>query len=225
MLASCDAAGGESGRFLPLACALELVHTYSLVHDDLPAMDNDDYRRGQLTVHKKFGEAVAILAGDALLTEAFYMISAFPSTPGEKALCCDLVGVLSLSSGSRGMVGGQAIDLALQGEKNVSEKTLRKLHRMKTGALISASVRMGALAANADTVAHRSLETYGENLGLAFQIADDILDIEGSRENLGKTVGKDIVAGKYDDLPEQAFYMVGTIEEAVAAAEKMKVSA
>src|ERR1700693_2917974 len=196
MMAACDAVGGNGEKFLPQACAIELIHTYSLVHDDLPSMDNDDYRRGQPTVHRKFGEAVAILAGDALLTEAFYLLSSFCRSVEEKALSADLAVLLSFAAGSRGMVGGQAIDLAWQGKKEVSESSLRTLHRLKTGALIAASVKMGGIAGGADSSRLKSLETFGESLGLAFQIADDILDIEGSPESLGKTVGKDAKDGK-----------------------------
>jgi geranylgeranyl diphosphate synthase type II len=193
MTASCDAVGGESDRYLPVACAIELIHTYSLVHDDLPSMDNDDYRRGQLTAHKKFGEAVAILAGDALLTEAFYIMASFSDDP---ALFCRMIEELSLAAGSRGMVGGQVFDLALEGKEEVTVDMLEKLHRHKTGALMTASVSIGAMAGKATKQQFESLKVYGQKVGLAFQVTDDILDIEGNQAELGKSVGKDRAAFK-----------------------------
>lgn len=195
-IASCEAVGGEIERSLPLACAIELIHTYSLVHDDLPAMDNDDYRRGQLTAHKKFGEAVAILTGDALLTEAFYILSSPHFAGGDPLLSCQIIRELSEASGSRGMVGGQAFDLSLEGKEDVTLEMLKNLHRRKTGALISASVICGARIGGATEAEVGALKSYGLKVGLAFQIKDDILDVVGNQEELGKTVGKDRAALK-----------------------------
>ncbi|MHB8482526.1 MAG: polyprenyl synthetase family protein [Nitrospiria bacterium] len=196
VMASCEAVGGMTEKCLPAAAAIELIHTYSLIHDDLPSMDNDDYRRGRLTAHKKFGEANAILAGDALLTEAFYILSSFLKTDKEKVLGCQIIQDLSFAAGSRGMVGGQVFDLALQGKKEVTLETLRTLHQHKTGALISVSVRIGALIGEATDRQLEALEAYGRKVGLAFQIMDDILDIEGTPSELGKSVGKDKTALK-----------------------------
>lgn len=196
VLASCEAVGGVSEKCLPFAGAVELIHTYSLIHDDLPSMDNDDYRRGHLTAHKKFGEANAILAGDALLTEAFYILSSFCKSEKEKALGCQIIQDLSFAAGSRGMVGGQVLDLALQGRKEVTPEMLQRLHQHKTGALISVSVRIGALIGEATDQQLKALEAYGQRVGLAFQITDDILDIEGTQAELGKSVGKDKTAHK-----------------------------
>lgn len=195
-IASCEAVGGESEKCLPLACAIELIHTYSLVHDDLPAMDNDDYRRGQLTAHKKFGEAIAILTGDALLTEAFYLLSSPVFAGGDPLLSRQIIRELSEASGSRGMVGGQAFDLALEGKEDVTLEMLENLHRRKTGALISASVTAGARVGGASEKELEALKSYGQKLGLAFQIKDDILDVVGNQQELGKTVGKDRAALK-----------------------------
>ena len=172
-----------------IACTLEMVHTYSLIHDDLPALDNDDYRRGKLTCHKVFGEAMAILAGDALLTLAFQVLSNLPHTPGE--IRAALVAELARAAGTvDGMIGGQVADLqAANG--SASPAQLEYIHRSKTAALIRGAVRLGAFAAQADAEQLEAISCFGENAGLAFQIADDILDVESSRESLGKTVGKD----------------------------------
>ena len=196
VMASCEAVGGSTEKYLSVASAVELIHTYSLIHDDLPSMDNDDYRRGRLTAHKKFGEANAILAGDALLTEAFYLLSSFSKTDKEKVLGCQIIQDLSFAAGSRGMVGGQVFDLALQGKKGVTLETLQTLHQHKTGALISVSVRIGALIGEATDPQLEALEVYGRKVGLAFQITDDILDVEGTPSELGKSVGKDKTALK-----------------------------
>ncbi len=170
------------------ACALELIHTYSLIHDDLPALDNDDYRRGKLTNHKVFGEAIAILAGDALLTLAFQVLSELPIDPGRKAR---LLAELSTASGTvGGMIGGQVADLEGEGQPPTPD-LLESIHRAKTGALLRASLRMGAIQAGADEAQYAALSCYGEHVGLAFQIVDDILDVEESSAALGKTAGKD----------------------------------
>ncbi len=182
-------------QLLPAACALECVHTYSLVHDDLPAMDNDDLRRGQPTCHKKFGEAEAILAGDGLLTYAFALLSnpEFPGPDIETRL--QLIAVLSHAAGSQGMVGGQYLDIASE-DQDILFDQLKTIHRSKTGALITAAVRMGALAAQADQTQLDALTRYGDAIGLAFQIVDDLLDVTASTEQLGKTAGTDAQQGK-----------------------------
>jgi len=178
----------------PISCTLELVHTYSLIHDDLPALDNDDYRRGKPTCHKVFGEAMAILAGDALLTLAFQVLANLPRT--DAAVKSDLVAELSRAAGTvRGMIGGQVADLeAVNGP--ISAETLEYIHRSKTGALFCASVRLGAIGARATAERLAALTCFGENAGLAFQIVDDILDVESSTESLGKTAGKDALQKK-----------------------------
>jgi geranylgeranyl pyrophosphate synthase len=178
------------------ACAVELIHAYSLVHDDLPAMDNDDLRRGRPTCHRAFGEATAILVGDALQTLAFYTLSRDPALGVPAEVRLQMIEQLALASGSRGMVGGQALDLAAVGHE-LDLVELQNLHIHKTGALIRASVRLGALCdvvANAETL--RKLEHYAGCIGLAFQIKDDILDVEGETAVLGKTRGKDQIAAK-----------------------------
>ncbi len=181
---------------LAVASSLELIHTYSLVHDDLPAMDDDDFRRGKPTNHKVFGEAVAILAGDALLTFAFDVLSN-PEYVGamEPAVLLPIIREIALASGSLGMVGGQVIDIESEG-KEVDFATLEYIHSHKTGALLRASVRVGAMAAGASEEKLHALSRYGTDVGLAFQIADDILDIVGTQEEIGKDVGSDIERGK-----------------------------
>ena len=175
------------------ACALELVHTYSLIHDDLPAMDNDDYRRGKLTNHKVFGEAIAVLAGDALLTLAFQVLAQLDAAPDRKTR---LIAELSVASGTvGGMIGGQVADLEGEG-KPPDAQLLETIHRAKTGALLRASLRMGAIYAGATDTQYSALSCYGEHVGLAFQIVDDILDVEESSEALGKTAGKDAAQQK-----------------------------
>ncbi len=191
-LASYEACGGNPKDIVPYATALELIHTYSLIHDDLPSMDNDDLRRGKPTNHKVFGEAMAILAGDALLTEAFLMLSNNLHSSSLKP--SDLIKIIrevSLASGVHGMVGGQALDIF---SENIEpdKDTLNFIHLHKTAALITASVRMGAILANIKEKKLKALTEYGTGIGLAFQIIDDILDIEGNAEELGKTAGSDI---------------------------------
>jgi len=175
------------------ACSLELIHTYSLIHDDLPALDNDDYRRGKLTNHKVFGDAMAILAGDALLTLAFQVLAGLDAQPDRKT---KLIAELSIAAGTvGGMIGGQVADLEGEG-KTPNPELLESIHRAKTGALLRASLRMGALYAGADEQQYTALSCYGEHIGLAFQIVDDILDVEESSEALGKTAGKDAAQHK-----------------------------
>ena len=193
-LASCELAGGDASLALPTATALEMIHTMSLIHDDLPAMDDDDLRRGRPTNHKVYGEATAILAGDALLTRAFEMVALrSPGVPPERLL--KVVGELSLASGAPGLVGGQIVDLASEG-KEVDLDTLEYIHLHKTGALLQASVLTGAMIAGADDELITALRTYSRSIGLAFQIIDDILDVTASSEVLGKTAGKDLTADK-----------------------------
>ncbi|MFZ3064467.1 MAG: polyprenyl synthetase family protein [Nitrospirota bacterium] len=195
-IASCEAVGGDIDTVMPVASAIELIHTYSLIHDDLPAMDNDDYRRGRPTNHKMYGEAIAILAGDALLTFAFDLLS---DKELNKRLDSDsllsIIKRLSSASGSAGMVGGQAADIQASG-KEVNLPEVEYIHIHKTGALIRASVCIGAIAGNASKDELSALTRYGEAVGLAFQIADDVLDIEGSRDEIGKDVGSDIAKEK-----------------------------
>lgn len=176
------------------ACSLELIHTYSLIHDDLPALDNDDLRRGRPTCHKVFGEAMAILAGDALLTLAFQVLSRLPDASAETRM--RLVMELATASGTvRGMIGGQVHDIEGENQPPTAE-LLESIHRAKTGALLRASLRMGALYAGADLAQYEALSRFGEHVGLAFQIVDDILDVEQPSEALGKTAGKDAAQGK-----------------------------
>jgi geranylgeranyl pyrophosphate synthase len=186
---------------LPAACALELIHTYSLVHDDLPAMDNDVLRRGRPTAHVVYGEGMAILAGDALLTEAFALLAREPDHTGAEHLASRkmiALQIIASAAGACGMVGGQAIDLraAAPGAVPLTAEALRDMHARKTGALIRASVTAGAAMAGADRDTALSLSAYGDQIGLAFQIVDDILDVEGASPDLGKTAGKDAAAGK-----------------------------
>lgn len=193
-LASCELAGGDPSLALPTAVALEMIHTMSLIHDDLPAMDNDDLRRGRPTNHKVFGEAKAILAGDALLTRAFEMVALRSSgVPADRLL--KVVGELSLAAGAPGLVGGQVVDLESEG-RQVDLETLEFIHTHKTAALLRASVLSGALIAGASNDLLTALRTYARGIGLAFQIIDDILDVTASSEVLGKTAGKDLTADK-----------------------------
>ncbi len=192
MEAALAAADNPEG-VISAACSLELVHTYSLIHDDLPALDNDDYRRGKLTNHKVFGDAMAILAGDALLTLAFQVLAQLPAPEDRRTR---LVAELAVAAGTvGGMIGGQVADLEGEG-KTPNPELLETIHRAKTGALLRASLRMGAIFAGARPEEYDALSCYGEHVGLAFQIVDDILDVEESSESLGKTAGKDAQQGK-----------------------------
>ena len=197
MLAACEAVGGDIERSMPAACAMEMIHTYSLIHDDLPAMDDDDFRRGNPTNHKVFGEAIAILAGDALLTQAFIALSSF-SYPDRipSATLLAVINEIGHCAGSHGMVGGQVVDMESEGKTDIDLPTVQYIHTHKTGALIKASVKSGALIGNADVKELAALTRYGEVVGLAFQIADDILDIEGTTEQIGKDAGSDEARGK-----------------------------
>lgn len=190
-VAAAEAVGGQEETVLPVACAIELIHTYSLIHDDLPAMDDDDFRRGRPTNHKVYGEGIAILAGDALLTEAFYLMSRSDlMTEVDTDRRLTVINEVSRAAGSFGMIGGQVADLQSEGAE-VDEKTLHYIHVHKTETLITVSLRAGALLANAGNDELNALTEYGRKIGLAFQIADDILDIESTREVLGKDIGSD----------------------------------
>lgn len=194
-LAACEVAGAPPERALGFACAVEMVHTASLIHDDLPALDNDDLRRGQPTCHKRFGEAVAILAGDALFALAFEtMVSRSPGL--DPSRLTQAVLELAWATGCAGIAGGQVLDVLHEGERTPPPAILEEIHLRKTARLFAASVVLGALAGGADGETTERLRRYGSHLGLAFQIADDILDVTKSAEELGKTPGKDVAAGK-----------------------------
>ena len=198
VLLAAEACGADPRDAMPAACAVEMVHTYSLIHDDLPAMDDDDLRRGQPTSHVAFGEAMAILAGDALLTRAFEVLAADLPDPVVAAECCR---VLASAGGSDGMVGGQVADLAATdtSPESVDDplEILGAIHRRKTGRLLAASLELGAVVAGADKQVRESLLDYGQQVGLAFQVADDLLDVEGDINRTGKTSGRDAHLGKW----------------------------
>jgi geranylgeranyl diphosphate synthase, type II len=196
-----EACGAEADAALPAACALEMVHTYSLIHDDLPAMDDDDLRRGRPTCHKAFDEATAILAGDGLLTLAFEVVACEVKPPSAALRC---VRILAEAAGPRGMVAGQMADLEAEGRTDASTRpadgtlaALEAIHRRKTGALLRAPLRMGAAIAEALEPCAEALDRYGKAVGLAFQIVDDLLDVQGDEAKLGKRVGKDSELGKW----------------------------
>ena len=192
-LAAAHACGGAEKNALPLACAVECIHTYSLIHDDLPAMDNDDFRRGKPTNHKVFGEGIAVLAGDALLTQAFEIAvqsNSFPRYPREK-----LVLEIAKASGSLQLIAGQVADLEAEGKK-ISEAELKFIHERKTSALLCCSVRLGGMSANCTPAQLVALTDFGYHVGLAFQVIDDILDVTQTSEQLGKTAGKDVAVQK-----------------------------
>jgi geranylgeranyl diphosphate synthase type II len=192
-LAAATACGGSEAAAMPLACALECLHTYSLIHDDLPAMDNDDYRRGKLTNHKVFGEGIAILAGDALLTQAFEIAAQCPGWP--RYPLRQLILELTLAAGSRRLIAGQVADLEAEGKK-LAPAQLRYIHECKTSALLCGTVRLGGMSANGTPGQLQALTDFGYNVGLAFQVIDDILDVTQTSEQLGKTAGKDTQAQK-----------------------------
>ena len=192
VLAAAEAAGGQVEHALPAAAAIELIHTYSLIHDDLPAMDDDDFRRGRPTCHMVYGEALAILAGDALLTQAFILLSGEPSSIRADAVVrLRVINEIAQAAGSRGMVGGQVVDI-LQEDREVDLATLLYLHTHKTGSLIRACLRVGGIISSAGSEQMEALTRYGDRIGLAFQIVDDILDLEGSLQALGKRAGSDL---------------------------------
>jgi len=194
-LATCNLTGGTSEMAMPTACALEMIHTMSLIHDDLPAMDNDDFRRGKPTNHKVFGEDIAILAGDGLLAYAFeYVATQTKNVAPENII--QVVARLGRTVGAAGLVGGQVLDLESEGKSDITAETLSFIHTHKTGALLEASVVTGAILTNAAETDINRLSQYAQNIGLAFQIIDDILDITATDEQLGKTAGKDLQAQK-----------------------------
>jgi len=194
-ITACRALGGRVADVLPAAAAIEMIHTYSLIHDDLPALDNDDLRRGRATSHRVFGEAMAILAGDALLTHAFQIAASYPGGLRLAGRKVRAIRLLSRAAGVTGMIGGQVMDLEAEG-RPYSYGTLLRIHRDKTGALISAAAQIGGIMAGGRPADLRALHVYGDGVGLAFQIVDDILDLEGDPHRLGKTVGKDPRARK-----------------------------
>lgn len=192
-LTAAEACGGSQNDAMPLACAVECIHTYSLIHDDLPAMDNDDYRRGKLTNHKVFGEGIAVLAGDALLTQAFEIAAqsrGWPRYPHR-----EIILELAKASGSLHLIAGQVADIEAEGKKT-SAQQLKYIHERKTSALLCCSVRLGGMSANCTPSQLKALTDFGYNVGLAFQIIDDILDITQTSEQLGKTAGKDTATQK-----------------------------
>lgn len=193
----CDACGGDVTKALPLAVAIEYIHTYSLIHDDLPSMDNDDFRRGKLSNHKVFGEAYALLSGDGLLTLAFEKIAeGFKNGCYDSTIAVNAVDVLSRFSGVNGMIGGQVIDLSNENNPQADTDTLMLMDKLKTGALIKAACVLGCIAAGADDQKIAAASEFAEKIGLAFQIQDDILDVTSSLEKLGKLTGSDVQNGK-----------------------------
>ncbi|WP_313462400.1 (2E,6E)-farnesyl diphosphate synthase [Pseudomonas nitroreducens] len=228
--AACEALGGDAERADGAACAVELIHAYSLVHDDLPAMDDDDLRRGQPTTHIAYDEACAILAGDGLQALAFEVIGNAKLNPQDAQTRLDMLTILARAAGSAGMVGGQAIDLESVGRK-IDQAALETMHRHKTGALIEASVQLGALASGrANTDALQALRRYAEAVGLAFQVQDDILDVESDTATLGKTQGKDQAHHKPTypallGLDEAKAYALALRDQALAALEEFGDSA
>lgn len=192
MLETAKMCGGSDEDVMPFACAMEMIHTYSLIHDDLPAMDNDDLRRGRPTSHIKYGEAVAILAGDALLNRAFEVAS---GAQGDAERTLKAMRILSASSGTEGMIGGQVMDMEYEG-REITLDALRLMHSGKTGAIIRSSCVIGAVMSGADDREIAAVDEFAKNLGIAFQIQDDILDVEGTEEELGKPIGSDAEENK-----------------------------
>jgi geranylgeranyl diphosphate synthase type II len=192
-LAACELVGGSTDLAMPTACALEMIHTMSLIHDDLPSMDNDDYRRGLPTNHTVYGEAMAILAGDALLAHAFHVIAETEAVPAQRVL--EVVRRVGLAASASGLVGGQVVDIESEG-KQISLETLQYIHEHKTGALLEVSVVSGALLGGASSTQVELLSSYADKVGLAFQIIDDVLDLTATDEQLGKTAGKDLAQAK-----------------------------
>lgn len=192
-LAAAEACDGDPAEAMPSACAVELMHTYSLVHDDLPCMDDDDLRRGRPTCHKVFGDGMAVLTGDALLTEAFLVLA--QSSPTKRYPMAAFIAELGITGGSTKLIGGQVMDLEGEG-KDLSKAQLIRIHEAKTAALLTSSIRLGAMSANATPKKLEALTTFGYNLGLAFQVIDDILDVTQTTEKLGKTAGKDEAVAK-----------------------------
>ncbi|TKJ31921.1 hypothetical protein CEE39_06700 [bacterium (candidate division B38) B3_B38] len=222
-IAACEALGKDEERALPAACAMELIHNYSLIHDDLPFIDDDELRRGKPTAHKVYGSAIALLAGDALLTLGFHQLAAMPPVDGDDSRNLLIIKEISEAAGTRGMIGGQVIDLQSEGEK-VGVEVLNYIHSAKTGALLTTCLRVGGLLANASSDEMLNLTRYGRSMGLAFQIVDDILDVEGDERLTGKTTGKDAVRGKATypavvGMKRSKEMVEELLREAVAAAE------
>jgi geranylgeranyl diphosphate synthase type II len=218
VLISCQACGCDYSRALPAACAVEMIHTYSLIHDDLPAMDDDDMRRGRPSCHVKFGEATAILAGDALLAQAFEVMATQIQPAETAARCC---AALAAAAGASNLVGGQEDDLKAQFAR-LGIEPLEQIHRRKTGAMIRVSLRLGGMIAAASAAQLAALDVYGEKIGVAFQIVDDLLDLEGDEASLGKRTGKDSKQGKLTypgvlGLNESRLRARRLIDEATAA--------
>lgn len=211
LMATAEALGVKGYNFLPVACGLEMIHTYSLIHDDLPCMDNDDYRRGRLTNHKVFGEAMAVLAGDGLLTLAFEVMLEQKNV--DPKVLIEVVREVAMCAGNFGMVGGQGLDLENEG-KSITAEELRTMHAGKTGALFIAAVRSGARLANASDNELLALTKFADLLGLAFQITDDILDVEGTTEEIGKPAGSD------EKNHKSTYVSLYTLEGAKALVEK-----
>ncbi|WP_414562647.1 MULTISPECIES: geranylgeranyl diphosphate synthase CrtE [unclassified Anabaena] len=195
-LAACEMIGGTIEMAMPTACAVEMIHTMSLIHDDLPAMDNDDYRRGQLTNHKVYGEDIAILAGDGLLAYAFELVAMQTPESVARERVLQVIARLGKALGAAGLVGGQVVDLDSEGKSDTSLETLNFIHNHKTAALLEAAVVCGGMVAGASAADLQRLSRYSQNIGLAFQIIDDILDVTATQEQLGKTAGKDLIAQK-----------------------------
>jgi geranylgeranyl diphosphate synthase, type II len=223
VLAACEAVGGARDEAMPLACAVEMIHTYSLIHDDLPAMDDDDLRRGKPTSHKVFGEAIAILAGDALLTRAFHLMAELPGgADGERVRRrLTATALLGEACGTGGLIGGQVMDLESEG-RDIAAAELERLHRAKTGALLGACVRGGAVLGGAKPTALETLEGYARAIGLAFQVVDDVLDATEGDSQLGKTAGKDAAARKatyvsVHGLERARGMALGLLDEALSA--------
>lgn len=211
IMAAADALGVDGEKFLRLATSIEFIHTYSLIHDDLPAMDNDDYRRGKLTNHKVFGEALAILAGDALLTMAFEIIATDKNVDADTKV--KIIAEMSKAAGAEGMVGGQVIDMQSE-NKQIDMQTLKQMHAAKTGALFCAAIRSGAILAGANDVQLANLTEYARQFGLAFQITDDILDVVGDEKTIGKPVGSD------EKNHKSTYVTLGSLESAKALAQE-----
>lgn len=223
-LAVCEMLEGDRNDVLPYACAIEMIHTYSLIHDDLPAMDNDDYRRGIPTNHKVFGDAMAILAGDALLNKAFELMLSYTIANSDKLkVKLEAMHVIAESAGAEGMIRGQVVDLESEGTA-IPKETLEYMHRCKTGALIKAPILASALLCGASEGEYRQLLKYAENIGLAFQIKDDIMDVKGSMEQMGKATGRDTAENKSTyvtllGVNEAEKFLEKSVNEAVDALE------
>jgi geranylgeranyl diphosphate synthase type II len=217
VMAAADAVGAVHEEVVPFACAVEMIHTYSLIHDDLPAMDNDDLRRGKPTSHKVFGEAIAILAGDALLTRAFHLLAEVPAGGDAERVARRLqaIALLGEAAGTTGLIGGQVEDLESE-RRAVDAATLERLHRAKTGALLSACVRGAAVLGGADEATTARLGSYASAVGLAFQVVDDVLDATESADQLGKTAGKDSKADK------ATYVRVHGLERSKAMAQELR---